>query len=102
MQIRGLKDIATRGATANRCVPRTRAQAAFQLGLLEQEKAKLERELSIWEANRGRAETRLRSANERSVFLRRYLEENTEDIGSAPKARAGRPKPASRTVSLEY
>lgn len=108
MQIRGLKDIASHGATVNRCVPRTGAQAAFQLGLLEQEKVRLQREIGMWLANRERAEARLRMIRERTGVLQEFLDASPE-LGSAQAspsrssgARKRRPKPRGHTVTLQY
>jgi ornithine cyclodeaminase/alanine dehydrogenase-like protein (mu-crystallin family) len=108
MQIRGLKDIATHGATVNRCVPRTGAQAAFQLGLLEQERSKLQREISVWLANSERAEARLRMIRERIGVLQEFLDASREhdSPGASPSRSAGpmkrRPKPRGHTVTLQY
>ena len=106
MQIRGLKDIATHGATVNRCVPRTGAQAAFQLGLLEQEKSKLQREIGTWLANRERAETRLRMLQERRKLLKNVIDADAASephlSGTPAVARKRRPKPRGHTVTLQY
>ena len=105
-QIRGLRDIATHGATANRCVPRTGAQAAFQLGLLEQEKSKLQREISVCVANSERAETRLRMLQERRKLLKNVIDADaaSEPVlsGSSAGAKKRRPKRRCHTVTLQY
>ena len=106
MQIRGLRNIATHGATANRCVPRTSAQAAFQLGLLEQERSKLQHEMSVWLANRERAEQRLRMLQERRKLLKNIIDADaaSEPVlsGSSAGAKKRRPKPRCHTVTLQY
>jgi len=116
MQIRGLKDIATHGATVNRCVPRTGAQAAFQLGLLEQEKVRLQREIGMWLANRERAEARLRMIQERTGVLQEFLDASREHgspgalrpcSGQASPYRSSgagkrRSKPRCHAVTLQY
>ena len=106
MDVKGLKDIAKHGTATNRGVPRNGAQAAFELALLEHEKAKLQRELAVWDANERQARERLNVAKERSAALRRYLE-SSEAVraGSGkrkPKARARRSAPAWQSVSMEY
>jgi len=105
-QIRGLRNIATHGATANRCVPRTGAQAAFQLGLLEREKSKLQREISTWLASSGQAETRLRMIRQRTGVLRKFLDADaaSEPVlsGSSAGAKKRRPKRRCHTVTLQY
>ena len=100
MNVKGLRDIPTRHALLNRQVPRTRAQAAFELALLENEKAKLEREHGIWLANQQQTEARLRLARERSVVLRRSLDEPKSGKKAGRKRRT--PVPAWRSVTLEY
>lgn len=100
MNLKGLKDIPTRHALLNRQVPRTRAQAAFELALLENEKAKLEREHGIWVANQQQIEARLHLAQERSVVLRRLLDEQKSGRKSGKKR--SKPVPAWRSVTLEY
>lgn len=106
MNVKGLKDIAKHAMPTNRGVPRTGAQAAFELALLEHEKTKLQRELSTWDANERQARARLQAAKERSVALRRYLESaetaRAESGKPKPKARTRRAPPAWRAVSLEY
>lgn len=98
--MRGLKDISTRHALLNRQVPRTRAQAAFELALLENEKTKLQRERGIWVANQQQTEARLHLAQERSVVLRRLLDE--EKSGRKPVKKRRKPAPTWRSVTLEY
>jgi hypothetical protein len=100
MNMKGLRDIPTRHALVGRQVPRTRAQAAFELALLENEKAKLERERGIWLANQRQIDTRLRLAQERSVVLRRLLDERKP--GKKPGGKRHRPVPAWHSVTLEY
>jgi hypothetical protein len=100
MYMKGLKDIPTRHALLNRQVPRTRAQAAFELALLENEKAKLEREHDIWVANQQQIETRLRLAQERFDVLRKLLEGRKS--GKQPKRRKRKAAPTWRSVTLEY
>ena len=102
----GAWELLTLSATANRCIPGARAQAAFQLGLLEQEKSKLQREISTWLAKNGQAETRLRMIRERSGVLRKFLDADaaSEPVlsGSSAGAKKRRPKPRCHTVTLQY
>ena len=100
MNMKGLKDIPTRHALLNRQVPRSRAQAAFELALLENEKAKLKREHGIWVANQHQIEARLHLAQERSVVLRRLLDEQKPD--RKPRKKRHNPVPTWRSVTLEY
>jgi hypothetical protein len=100
MNVNGLKDIPTRHALLNRQVPRTRAQAAFEFGLLENEKAKLERERGIWVAKQQQTEARLLMAQERSIVLRRLLDDPKS--GNKPGKNRRKPVPTLRSVTLEY
>jgi hypothetical protein len=103
MNIKGLKDIPTGHALLNRHVPRTRAQAAFELALLENEKTKLEREHGIWVANQKQIEARLQLAQERCAVLRQLLDERKpRSSGRRPRKTKRKPAPAWRWVTLEY
>ena len=106
MQIRGLRNIATHSAMANSSVPGTRARAAFELGALEQERSKLQREISTWLANSEQAETRLRMIRERIGVLQKSLDADAarEPVlsGSSAGAKKRRPKPRCHTVTLQY
>ena len=106
MQIRGLRDIATHSSMTNSSLPGTRARAAFELGLLEQERSKLQREISIWLANSGQAEMRLRMIRQRTGVLRKFLDADAASepmlSGSSAGAKKRRPKPRCHTVTLKY
>jgi hypothetical protein len=100
MDIKGLRDIATHSSMVSRGMPGTRQRAAFELALLEHEKAKLEREIGMWGANQRQAATRLRLARERSALLTRQLQEPA--AGERTPRRPKRRRPARRSVTLEY
>ena len=106
MRIRGLRNIATRSAMTNSSVPGSRARAAFELGVLEQERSKLQHEISTWLANSGQAETRLRMIRQRTGVLRKFLDADaaSEPVlsGSSAGAKKRRPKPRCHTVTLQY
>jgi hypothetical protein len=102
MEVRGLKDIATHNSTVNRGMPGTRQRAAFELALLEHEKTRLQREIGMWTANQKQAETRLRSARERSALLTKLLQEAAVGERSRRRPRTRRQPRVCSSVALEY
>lgn len=70
---RGLRDIATGQRGQRRGLPQSRQQAISDLGRLEQEKIRLERELAIWQANQRRTEQRMALVEARLAQLQPVL-----------------------------
>lgn len=73
--LRGMRDIPTIQGIRNRSVPATQEQAMTELTRLEHEKARLERELSIWLANQKKTEGRLQQLQERVTLLQNVMDE---------------------------
>ena len=73
--IRSMRDIPTIQGMKNRAVPSNREQLMSELARLEHEKARLERENTIWLANQKKCEMRIRQVQERAELLRLKLEE---------------------------
>lgn len=99
-----MHDIPTAQGLTNRSVPATRAQVVAHLARAEHEKARLERELTMWVANQEQTERRLQQVRERIKVLQGAL--NTESAGRRRKA--ARQGPARtlqfrpREVPFEY
>lgn len=104
--LRGMRDIPTIQGIRNHSVPATREQAMTELTRLEHEKARLERELSIWLANQKKTEGRLQQLQERVTLLQNVMDElppkrHRPDTGSEQlEDDAG--KSNWREVPLEY
>jgi chromosome segregation ATPase len=73
--IRNMRDIPTIQGMKNRSVPSNREQIMSELSRLEHEKARLERENTIWLTNQKKTESRIQQVNERMDLLRRKIEE---------------------------
>jgi chromosome segregation ATPase len=103
MGIRGLHDIPTAHSLPNRSLPATRAQVVTHLARAEHEKARLERELTMWVTNQKQAERRLQRVLERIALLQEALKKH-----SPRRRRAGRrgltgsPDIRHREITLEY
>lgn len=109
MKAKGLRDTATLEGVTRRAVPSSRERAARELVRLEQEKARLERELDTWIARQKQTERRLVAVLGRLNLLQQMLLTSSAD--RAPRAAApARPAPARngeesdswREVQLEY
>lgn len=104
--VRSMRDIPTIQGLRNRSMPATREQAMSELARLEHEKARLERELSIWIANQKKTENRLQQLQERVTLLQTVMDELTPkrhkpDPGSEQVEENER-KNGWREVPLEY
>jgi hypothetical protein len=114
MRPKSMRDIPTIQGLVHRSEPKTRGQAVNELARLEHEKARLQRELSIWLANQKQTEQRLQRVEERLVILRRILSESPDQADSPPATRSQRRGGAQTTgdekrggkrwkeISLEY
>lgn len=110
---RGLREVATLqtlSCGARRC---ERPQLVNKFARLENERARLERELGMWESRKSTTEDKLAEINKRIVALRPLLLEDPAELSADRKAcsRKGNPTSAeavdstvSRThaVALEY
>jgi chromosome segregation ATPase len=71
-----MRDIPTIQGLRNRAVPSTREQIVSELARMEHEKARLERELNIWQSNAKRTEGRILQVQDRLALLRNVLDES--------------------------
>lgn len=109
---KGMRDIMTVQGLGSRSTPHSREQIMVELSRLEHEKARLERERSIWLGNQQKAEARLQATEERIGLLQAaFDEQNQAQPGaSATVRRAAAPPPDEddakaaswRAVVLEY
>lgn len=105
MSIKGMRDIPTSQGLTNRSGLATRAQVVAHLARAEHEKARLERERAIWEANLKQTERRLQRVLERIEVLQGTLRKQSPGTRSRKAARPGpaRSLPVRpREVPLEY
>jgi hypothetical protein len=105
-----MRDIPTIQGLTNRSVPATREHAATEFARLEHEKARLERELTMWIENQRKTESRLQHVRQRLTLLRQALVPPTgEDPPAGTRARraaggqaGGDESPAWREIKWEY
>ena len=71
--IRNMRDLPTIQGLKNRAMPANREQIMSELARLEHEKARLEREKTIWLSNQKKAQTRIDQVQERFDLLERML-----------------------------
>lgn len=101
--VRSMRDIPTIQGMKNRAVPSNREQIMSELARLEHEKARLERENTIWLANQKKCEKRVRQVQERAELLRIKLEELLPKPLTKQSAEEAEKKSHKfRGVSLEY
>lgn len=103
----GMRDIPTIQGLRNRAVPSSREQVVSELARLEHEKARLERELSIWLANQKKTHDRIQQVQERLNLLQHMMQElpskhRTADSGEQPELDEEKVAGKYREVSLEY
>ena len=112
MDTRGMRDIPTIQGLRHRSLPTTREQTVAAIARLEHEKARLQREVDMWNQNREKTAGRLQQVEERLALLQQVLD--PPDSTGAPR-RAQAPRPAAkgagdddggtqnwREVTLEY
>lgn len=110
---RGLREVATLQTLARGRQPRERHHLANRFARLENERARLERELSTWNARKAAAEGSLANVQEQIDALRPLLLDEpagpagrrpaSHRPGARPSTEAARPKTAPvREMSLEY
>jgi len=78
-----------------------------QLARMEQERARLERELDIWVGKQQQTEGRLQQVRQRIELLQRALDElpadeERRDNGTQPAADDGRKAKGWQEITLEY
>ena len=98
MRPKNMRDIPTIQGLVHRSEPKTREQAVNELARLEHEKARLQRELDIWQANRKQTEQRLQRVAERLAVLQRILTDSSDEANSSPASQIQR-KSGSQAVA---
>lgn len=89
---KGMRDIMTVQGLGSRSTPHSREQIMTELSRLEHEKARLERERSIWLGNQQKAEARLQATEERIGLLQAAFDAQLQE-------QPGRPAAAHRAAS---
>jgi len=105
---RGLRDVATLRTRSSRGAPTSRPQAVSRFVLLENEKARLKRELEAWNVRKDTAEQKLAKVQVELAVLEAFLlgaspARSTGMIGRANPQEDSRIDPTSPTgVPFEY
>jgi hypothetical protein len=107
---RGMRELMTIQGLAGRTVPNSREQVVAEQARLEHERARLERELFMWQENERRTGERLAAVNERLAMLAAVCAKDDAESGRQPAAprathKADEPaEPASQwhEIVLEY
>ena len=108
---RGMRDLMTIQGIAGRSVPDSREQIVAEQARLEHERARLRRELEMWQENGRKTAGRLHAVEERMALLRRTLEplvdsEPAADTNRRTRAVESEPESELATtgheVTLEY
>jgi len=110
---RGLRDVATPQTLLNASQPRERHQLAGRFARLESERARLERELAMWNTRRKVTEDKLAKIYGQIDALRPLLLEGPAKVPAARQSQGhSRPRAATqasgptpqpgRTISLNY
>lgn len=105
---RGMRELMTIQGIAGRSVPDSREQIVAEQARLEHERARLHRELAMWQENERKTAARLQTLEERMALLRRTIEPMLEpDLASTPERQAPRqaedpPQTKWHEVVLEY
>ena len=97
---RGMRELATIQGLSGRTVPSSREQIVAEQSRLEHERARLERELKMWQDNERRTGDRLAGVHERLALLTSACEQL--EGGSEPPNRGYRPgRPNRPTYEAE-
>jgi hypothetical protein len=92
---------------AKRSKPNSRDEAITELARLEHEKARLERELNLWQENQKRTQQRLQAILNRLVILQAVVEDRPPEVRQEGDLGSGSTQdaPANEqwtTIQLEY
>lgn len=79
MKPKGMHDIPTAQSLSSRSIPASRDKIMTQLARMEQERARLERELDIWVGKQQQTEERLQQVRQRIELLQQALDELPAD-----------------------
>jgi hypothetical protein len=103
---RGMRDLMTIQGIAGRSVPDSREQIVAEQSRLEHERARLRRELEMWQGNLDKTAGRLQGVEDRMALLRRTLEPMLDPEPDRPAPRSAEPEPEPSTtwheIVLEY
>ena len=107
MRTKGMRDIPTMYGLAKRSKPNSRDEAITELARLEHEKARLERELNLWQENQKRTQQRLQTILNRLVLLQAVVENRPPEAGQVDGSGSGPTQDAPvneqwTTIQLEY
>ena len=91
--MRGMRDIPTIQGLRHCSQPTTREQTVAEIARLEHEKARLQREMAMWNQNQEKTAGRLQQVEERLALLQQALD--PPDPTGTPR-RAQAPRPAAK------
>ena len=77
--MKGMRDIPTIQGLQDRSLPKSREMIVAEVARLEHEKARLERELTMWISNQKKTEGRLQHVEERLTLLQQMQEPPATD-----------------------
>ncbi len=102
-RIRSMRDIPTIQGMKNRAMPDNHEQIMSELSRLEHEKARIGREIEVWNSNEKKAQARLQGVQERVDLLNRLMAElNPPATSSLFDQDSERPSGDFHSVKLEY
>jgi chromosome segregation ATPase len=103
---RGMRELMTIQGIAGRKVPDSREQIVAEQARLEHERARLRRELEMWQKNADKTAGRLQALEDRMALLRRTIEPLLDPEPERPGSRNAESETESTTVwhevVLEY
>jgi len=103
---RGMRELMTIQGLAGRTVPDSREQIVAEQARLEHERARLRRELEMWQEHVRKTSGRLQGVEDRVSLLRRAIEPLLDPEPERPAARTAEPEAEDSTVwhevVLEY
>jgi hypothetical protein len=99
-----MRDLMTIQGIAGKSVPESREQIVAEQSRLEHERARLRRELTMWQDNVRKTDGRLQAVEDRMSLLRRTIEPllDPEPDRSAPRSAEPEPSTVWHEVVLEY
>ncbi len=107
MKPKGMHDIPTAQRLIGGSIPASRDKIMTQLARMEQERARLERELDMWVGKQQQTGGRLQQVRQRTELLQQALDklpaaEGRRDSGAQPAADDGRKAKGWQEITLEY
>jgi hypothetical protein len=84
--VRGMRNIPTIQGLRHRSLPTSREQAVAEVARLEHEKARLNRELSLWSDHQKRTEGHLQQVEERLAILQEIMDQTADDDSTQPSS----------------